>query len=71
MMEWQSSKLVTTYEGIWNSSDTSANEDNLFQNHIRYLKCDFPYVSIENRLIRSGCCPLFKDKVYKIVKSTL
>jgi len=30
-----------------------------------------PWVSIENRLIRSGCCPLFKDKFYKIVKSTL
>ena len=27
-----------------------------------------PWVSIENRLIRSGCCPLFKDKFYKIVK---
>ena len=23
---------------------------------------------MENRLIRSGCCPLFKDKFYKIVK---
>ena len=28
-------------------------------------------VSIENRLIRSGCCPLFKHKFYKIVKITL
>ena len=29
-----------------------------------------PQVSIENRLIRSGCCPpLFKDKFYKIVKT--
>jgi hypothetical protein len=26
---------------------------------------------LENRFIRSGCCPLFKDKFYKIVKSTL
>ena len=34
-------------------------------------KRDFPQVSIENRLIRSGCCPLFKDNFYKIVKSTL
>jgi hypothetical protein len=24
---------------------------------------------MENRLIRSGYCPLFKDKFYKIVKS--
>ena len=52
-------------------SDTSANEDNSFRNHIRQPKRDFPQVSIENRLIRSGCCPLFKDKFYKIVKSTL
>jgi hypothetical protein len=34
-------------------------------------KRDFSQVSIENRLIRSECCPLFKDKFYKIVKSTL
>ena len=34
-------------------------------------KRDFPWVSMENRLIRSGCCPLFKDRFYKIVKSTL
>jgi hypothetical protein len=26
---------------------------------------------MENRLVSSGCCPLFKDKFYKIVKSTL
>ena len=52
-------------------SDTSANEDNSFRNHIRLPKRDFPQVSIENRLIRSGCCPLFKDTFYKIVKSTL
>ena len=52
-------------------SDTSANEDNSFRNHIRLPKRDFPQVSIENRSIRSGCCPLFKDKFYKIVKSTL
>ena len=26
-------------------SDTSANEDNSFRNHIRYPKRDFPYVS--------------------------
>ena len=48
-------------------SDTSANEDNSFRNHIRQPKRDFPQVSIENRLIRSGCRPLFKDKFYKIV----
>ena len=52
-------------------SDTSANEDNSFRNHIRQPKRDFPQVSIENCLIRSGCCPLFKDKFYEIVKSTL
>ena len=52
-------------------SDTSANEDNSFRNDIRQPKRDFPQVSIETRLIRSGCCPLFKDKFYKIVKSTL
>ena len=52
-------------------SDTSANEDNAFRYHIRQPKRYFPQVSIENRLIRSGCCPLFKDKFYKIVKSTL
>ena len=52
-------------------SDTSANEDNSFRNHIRQPKPDFPQVSIENCLIRSGCCPLFKDQFYKIVKSTL
>ena len=52
-------------------SDTSANEDNSFRNHIRQPKRDFPQVSTENRSIRSGCCPLFKDKFYKIVKSTL
>ena len=34
-------------------------------------KRDFPYVSIENRLIRSGCCPLFKYQFYKIAKNTL
>jgi hypothetical protein len=28
-------------------------------------------VSTENRLIRSGCCPLFKDKFYKKVKRKL
>ena len=28
---------------------------------IRQPKRDFPQVSIENLLIRSGCCPLFKD----------
>ena len=39
--------------------------------NLRQPKRDFPQVSIENRLIRSGCCPLFKDKFYKIVKSTL
>ena len=39
--------------------------------NIRSPKRGFPYVSIENRLIRSGCCPLFKVKFYKIVKSTL
>ena len=39
--------------------------------NFRQPKRDFPQVSIENRLIRSGCCPLFKDKFYKIVKSTL
>ena len=49
-------------------SDTSANEDNSFQNHIRQSKRDFLQVSIENRLIRSGCCPLFKDKLYKTAK---
>ena len=52
-------------------SDTSANEDNSFRNHILQPKSDFPQVFIVNRLIRSGCCPLFKDKFYKIVKSTL
>ena len=52
-------------------SYTSANEDNSFRNHIRQPKRDFPQVSTENRLIRAGCCPLFKDKFYKIVKSTL
>ena len=52
-------------------SDTSANEDNSFRNHIRQPKRDFPQVSIGNRLIRSGCCPLFKDKFYEMVKSTL
>ena len=52
-------------------SGTSANEDNSLRNHIRLPKRDFPWVSIENRLIRSGCCPLFKDKFYQIVKSTL
>ena len=51
--------------------DTSANEDNSFRNHIRQPKHDFPQVSIENRLIHSGCCPLFKQKFYKIVISTL
>ena len=50
-------------------SDTSANEDNSFRNHIRKPKRDFPQVSTENRLIRSGCCPLFKDTFYKIVKA--
>ena len=54
-----------------NYSDTSVNEDNSFRNHIRQPKRDLPQVSIENRLICSGCCPLFKDKFYKIVKSTL
>ena len=49
-------------------SDTSATKDNSFRNHIRQPKRDFPQVSIENRLNRSGCCPLFKDKFYKIVK---
>ena len=54
-------------------SDTSANEDNSFRNHIRQPKSSlaenyFPQVSIENRLIRSGCCPLLKGKFYKIVK---
>ena len=39
--------------------------------NLRLPKRDFPQVSIENCLIRSGCCPLFKDKFYKIVKSTL
>ena len=39
--------------------------------NLRQPKRDFPQVSIENRLIRSGCYPLFKDKFYKIVKSTL
>ena len=52
-------------------SDTSANEDDSFRNHIRQPKRDFPQVSIENRLIRSGCCQLFEDKFYKTVKSTL
>ena len=59
--------LVVQYE----YSDTSANEDNSFRNHIRQPKRDFPYVSIAKRSIRSGCCPLFKDKFYKIVKSTI
>ena len=79
-----SDSCCTYYNSITNSStavvrtvwiqiysDTSANEDNSFRNHIRQPKRDFPQVSIENRLIRSGCCPLFKDKFYKIVKSTL
>ena len=39
--------------------------------NLRQPKRDLMQVSIENRLIRSGCCPLFKDKFYKIVKSTL
>ena len=39
--------------------------------NLRQPKRNFRQVSIENRLIRSGCCPLFKDKFYKIVKSTL
>jgi hypothetical protein len=26
---------------------------------------------MENHLIRSGCCPKFKDKLYKTVKSTI
>ena len=39
--------------------------------NLRGPKRDFPSVSTENRLIRSGCCPLFKDKFYKIVKSAL
>ena len=52
-------------------SDTSSNEDNQFRNHIHQPKRDFPQVSIETRLIRSGCCPLSKVKFYKIEKSTL
>ena len=52
-------------------SDTSANEDNSLRNHVRYPKRDFPYDSIGDSLIRSGCGPLFEDKFYKIVKSTL
>ena len=49
-------------------SDTSANEDHSFRNHIRQPKRDFPQVSTQNRLIRSGYYPLFNDKFYKIVK---
>jgi hypothetical protein len=26
---------------------------------------------MENHLIRSGCCPKFKDKFYETVKSTI
>ena len=52
-------------------SDISAKEDNSFRNHIRQPKRDFLQVPIENRLIRSGCCPIFKDNIYKTVKSTL
>jgi hypothetical protein len=26
---------------------------------------------MKNHLIRSGCCPKFKDKFYKTVKSTI
>jgi hypothetical protein len=26
---------------------------------------------MENHLIRSGCCPKFKDKFYKTVKSAI
>ena len=39
--------------------------------NLRQPKRNFPQVSIENRLIHSRCCPLFKDKFYNIVKSTL
>ena len=39
--------------------------------NLRQLKRDFSQVSIESRLNCSGCCPLFKYKFYKTVKSTL
>ena len=57
-------------------SDTSANEDNSFRNHIRYPKSSlaktwFPVGFYRKSFNRSGCCPLFNGKFYKIVKSTL
>ena len=52
-------------------SHTSANEDNSLAGIFVSRNVISRRFSIEYRLIRSGCCPLFKDKFYKIVKSTL
>ena len=65
------------WRDVWVSTDRFVSRYTVIPQLTKIIRSGITFVSrnlrfsIENRLIRSGCCPLFKDKFYKIVKSTL